>query len=346
MRSKCAKTRHFPSSVAVALRACQKNQRGFLCPKNRIFQYKTHSTFFEAGSAARSRDLTLLKGGEWSQAYSFVGHAKKYVLRWSHSSETFEKDTFAGKFSSAAMPIPKIIEYGRHADQYFAISEFAQGKFIDTLNATELDGCLPVLVNLFDAMRSADLANTSGYGGWDKDGVGGQPSWKKYLLDVRTDHAENLVGGWYANLANSPLRTAAFDQLYGTFETLVGHCPEVRELIHSDLLNYNLLIKDNKVSAVIDWQCGLFGDSLYDVAWFVFYAPWYPQFAEVQLTQKLVAHFAASAANVTNLQTRLLCYQLHIGLGSIAYNSFKKDWKAAQEVAEYTLKVAGQTSVP
>lgn len=301
--------------------------------------------FLQDKFGGQVRDLTLLKGGEWSQAYSFVNQDRKYVLRWSHSAETFEKDSFAGAFSSEAMPIPKIIEYGRHADQHYAISEFAQGRFIDTLSAAELDSNLPALLGLFDALRSAKLGNTMGYGGWDKDGVGSHKSWREFLLDVRSDHAENLVSGWYANLAGSALGTAAFEQLYGRFATLVGQCPEVRELIHSDLLNYNLLVQNNKISAVIDWQCGLFGDSLYDVAWFVFYAPWYPAFAEVQLTQKLVAHFGASAGDAANLQARLLCYQLHIGLGSIAYNAFKQDWKAAQEVAEYTLKVAGQTPV-
>lgn len=284
-------------------------------------------------------DLTLLKGGEWSQAYSFVNRRQKFVLRWSNSAETFEKDSFASTFSGEAMPIPKILEYGLHADRYYAISEFALGAFIDSLSAAELKSGLPALLSLFDALRTANLASTQGYGGWNKDGAGAYNSWRDYLLDVRTDHAESLVGGWYANLASSTLGTAAFDQLYGTFETLVKYCPEVRELIHSDLLNYNLLLKDNQISAVIDWQCGLFGDSLYDVAWFVFYAPWYPQFAEVHLIQKLVAHVAASAAEATHLPARLLCYQLHIGLGSIAYNAFKKDWKAAHEVAEYTLKL-------
>jgi hygromycin-B 4-O-kinase len=302
-------------------------------------------SFLQNKFSGEVADLTLLKGGEWSQAYAFVSHDKKYVLRWSNSAETFEKDSFAGAFSSEAMPIPKIIEYGLHADQYYAISEFAQGKFIDTLSAAELDSNLPALLSLFDALRSANLANTLGYGGWNKDGVGAFRSWKDYLLDVRADRAENLGSGWYTNLASSTLGTTAFDHLYTKFEALVGHCPEVRELIHSDLLNYNLLVKDNKISAVIDWQCGLFGDALYDVAWFVFYAPWFPQFAEVQLTQQLVARFAASPADATNLQARLLCYQLHIGLGSIAYNSFKKDWKAAQEVAEYSLKVAAQTPI-
>jgi hygromycin-B 4-O-kinase len=288
-------------------------------------------------------ELTLLSGGDWSQAYSFVHHNKKYVLRWCHSSETFEKDSVASLFSSEAMPIPKIIDSGTKFDTYFAVSEFAQGKFIDNLTSAELNNMLPALLKLFDALRNADLANTTGYGGWDKNGIGHHRSWKEYLLGVKNDHEENLYTGWYTDLAKSSVGTKIFDQLYSQLESLVEKCPEVRELIHSDLLNSNLLVSDARISAVIDWQCSLYGDSLYDVAWFIYYAPWFPQFAAVQLCQKLIAHFESMTANNSNLMTRLLCYQLHIGLGSICYNTFKKDWKAVQETAEYTLKISLQT---
>jgi hygromycin-B 4-O-kinase len=78
------------------------------------------------------------------------------------------------------------------------------------------------------------------------------------------------------------------------------------------------------------------------VAWFIFYEPWYPEFAKVQLGHRLMAHFETVTANASNLKARLLCYQLHIGLGSLVYNTAKKDWKAVQEVADYTLKISLQ----
>jgi hygromycin-B 4-O-kinase len=290
-------------------------------------------------------ELTLLSGGDWSQAYSFVHQHKKYVLRWCHSSETFEKDTVAGSLSCEAMPVPKVIASGVKFDTHFAITEFAQGKFINTLNADELTNVLPALFNLFDALRTANITNTTGYGGWDKDGIGSQKGWKEYLLGVKgDDDKERFTSGWYAHLAKTTIGTQSFDRLYSRFETLVEKCPEVRELIHSDLLNYNLLVSDTKISGVIDWQCSLYGDALYDVAWFIFYEPWFPEFATVQLGQKLMAHFETVTANNSNLKARLLCYQLHIGLDSIIYNTFKKDWKAVQEVADHTLRISSQTN--
>src|SRR5579862_208845 len=97
-------------------------------------------------------ELTLLSGGDWSQAYSFVQQGKKYVLRWCYSSETFEKDAHASVFSCEAMPIPKITVSGMKFDTHFAISEFAHGKFIDTLTSAELEETIPALLSLFDAL--------------------------------------------------------------------------------------------------------------------------------------------------------------------------------------------------
>ncbi len=285
-------------------------------------------------------ELTLLSGGDWSQAYSFMYQDKKYVLRWCHSSETFEKDTFASAFSNEAMPIPKVIDTGKQFDTYFAITEFAHGKFIDKLNAAEVQNLLPALLNLFDALRNVDLSGTTGYGGWDKNGMGSQKSWKDHLLGVNgsDDNPERFTYGWYAKLANSPLGTGVFDDLFSQFERLVGKCPEVRQIIHSDLLNYNLVTLDNHISGVLDWQCSLYGDALYDVAWFTFYEPWYPEFGAMQLSQKLLAHFETSG-DTTHLKERLVCYQLHIALDSIIYNSAKQNWKNAQDAADHGLKV-------
>jgi len=292
-------------------------------------------------------ELTLLSGGDWSQAYSFMHQNQKYVLRWCHSSETFEKDSFASQFRSEAMPIPKVIDTGRQFDTYFAITEFAQGKFIDKLSAAEMLNLLPSLFDLFDALRNVDLSQTTGYGGWDKNGMGYRKSWKDHLLDVNgpDDNPERFTYGWYAKLANSPLGTGIFDQLYPQFESLVEKCPEVRQLIHSDLLNFNLVTLDNHISGVLDWQCSLYGDALYDVAWFTFYEPWYPEFGAIQLSQKLLAHFEANATDTSHLKERLVCYQLHITLDSIIYNSAKQNWKNAQEAADHGLKVLNTSSL-
>ncbi|HYX51247.1 MAG TPA: phosphotransferase, partial [Ktedonobacteraceae bacterium] len=132
----------------------------------------------------------------------------------------------------------------------------------------------------------------------------------------------------------------AYQKLWDTFVPLVERCPEERSLVHSDLLNRNVLTSAGTITAVLDWGSSFYGDALYDVAWFSFYEPWFPQFQELQVSQRLLEDFKADPyMNTIDLDARLLCYQLDIGIGSITYNAFKKDWMHAQEAADYTLKL-------
>ena len=130
--------------------------------------------------------------------------------------------------------------------------------------------------------------------------------------------------------------------LFRSFVRLVECCPEERNLIHADLLNRNVLTSSGNITAVLDWGSSIYGDALYDVAWFTFYEPWYPHSQELHVAQRLLDDFKADPnTNTVHLEARLKCYQLDIGIGSIAYNAFKKDWKHAQEAANYTLKLLG-----
>src|SRR3982074_3004392 len=62
------------------------------------------------GSGAR---ITLPRQGEWSAAYAVRTADADLVVRFSRYDEDFEKDAYAARYSSAALPIPAIIECGR-----------------------------------------------------------------------------------------------------------------------------------------------------------------------------------------------------------------------------------------
>ena len=285
-------------------------------------------------------DISILGNGAWSHAYSFVYDSNKYVIRWSKFRENFDRDALASTYSHKDFPIPHILEIGKEFGKNYAISQFVSGTYVESLSATELEKTLPSLLSLFSAMQNVNLSQTVGYGSWNKYGKGANASWKEFLLDVKNDYEGTLIHGWKNNLINSSFDISLFDQLYEDLKILANKCTEDRFLIHSDLLNFNLLVKDNKVSAVLDWGSSKYGDCLYDLAWFVFYAPWFPQFQQIQLCERLINYFKSSLKNVENFDSRLLCCQLHIGIDSIAYNAYRKDWKAVQKVAEYTLKIA------
>jgi hygromycin-B 4-O-kinase len=131
-----------------------------------------------------------------------------------------------------------------------------------------------------------------------------------------------------------------FDAAYRCLESLAGDLPDLRCLIHSDLLHYNVLVEGDRISGVLDWGCAMTGDFLYDLAWLCFWQPWYPAWQRIDFEQEARRHYAAIGLAVPGLEQRLLCCQLHIGLAGMAYQAYAGDWVNLEGTAQRTLGLA------
>jgi hygromycin-B 4-O-kinase len=98
-------------------------------------------------------------------------------------------------------------------------------------------------------------------------------------------------------------------------------------VVHGDLLNRNVLVPadGSRLTAVFDWACCAYGDFLYEVAWFIFWAPWRPGLAAIDFRTVILRHYHATGIEVPRFGERLRCYELHIGLTHLAYCAFARD---------------------
>lgn len=281
---------------------------------------------------AAPQDLTPLEQGEWSAAYAFTIGTEGFILRVAPIEDDFRRDQYACRFSSKNLPVPKIVQISAHESGYYAISEKACGTTIDELAAGQMRRVVPAVLRLLDALRQADVTNSRGFGGWDCEGNGWAPSWKESLLAVNIDTAGSRISGWREKLAASGYGTSQFDRFYGQLQNLLGGVPEVRHVIHSDLLHYNLLVDDGRISGVLDWGCAKYGDFLYDLAWFTFWSSWYPAMLGIDWKGLAFQHYARAGADLQGFDQRLNAYELHIGLDSIVYCAFVEHWDMVSPV--------------
>jgi hygromycin-B 4-O-kinase len=294
---------------------------------------QTIKAFVEDLRGTTVTDLEPVGYGEWSSAYFFRTEGRNYVIRFSPYDEDFKKDAFAANFASGQLPIPRITELGEAWGGYYAISEKAEGVVLELLNREQMRLTVPSIMSLLDALRNADLSGTTGYGGWDSTGQGFSSSWRENLLDIASDRSDLRIHGWREKLESSAVGTKPFDDLYRRFASLVEFCPEDRCLIHADLLHYNLLVLDHRVTAVIDWGCSKYGDFLYELAWFTFWAPWHETLAGIDFKKLAADHYADIGLDVPSFDERVRCYELHIALDGIAYCAFIENWEMVEQIA-------------
>ncbi len=286
-------------------------------------------------------DVVPIDHGEWSRAYAFRRGGDAFIARFSALDEDFAKDRLAARFASPQLPIPRIVEIGDAFAGFYAISERPRGACLDDLDAGGMRVMLPSLFAALDAMRETDLPAATGFGGWGADGNAPHSSWRDALLDVANDRPEHHTHGWRERLAASPTGSGPFEEAFDLLQNLSADCPDARHLIHGDLLNFNVLVDNGRISAVIDWGCAMYGDFLYDLAWFLYWAPWYPAWRGIDFRAEAVRHYAAIGLDVLNFDERLRCCLIHIGLGDQAYSAFKESWERVAAGAARTREVAG-----
>lgn len=286
--------------------------------------------------------VVALGAGAWSQAFAFRREDRDWVIRLGVHGQDFAKDQFAARFRSTALPIPQVTEVGQALGGAFAISERAFGDMLDTLDRPQMRAIIPAVLDMFDATRDADLSVTHGYGSWDALGNAPHETWAKYLLEIANDRPQNRTHGWREALTHSETGIEPFSAAYERLESLALTLPNTRQLIHSDLLNRNVLVADNHIAAVFDWGNATYGDALHDVAWFSYWSKYYPAMEGIDWEAEVKLRLEQQGLDVSDFDQRLLAYKIHIGLGAQAYNAFTGDWKELAINAQRTLALASR----
>lgn len=282
-----------------------------------------------------------LPQGAWSRAYAFRHQDRDLVIRFNPERHAFDVDVLALRFASPRLPIPDVLEVGEAEGGYYAISERAFGDFLEELPPERMEAAVPSLLDTLDALRTADTTGTSGFGPWNRQGDGAYPDWPAFLVDVDAGTPEAFRSTWRQELALSELAERAFGAGMRELETLAGHCPDLRSLIHSDLLYHNAFVSGPRVSALIDWQCALYGDHLFELAWFTFWAPWHPGIAAAGLRDRALERWQGAGVDLAGADLRLRCYEVRIGVSHLIYNAWRRDAVNLEATARRTLAVLG-----
>ncbi len=257
--------------------------------------------------------IELLRGGGWSSAYGYRSDDRELVIRFGTYRQDYVKDRVAAQWAASELPIPQLVEIGDAFGGVFAISQRCFGESLDSLTPVRVDAVLTNLFGTLQAVRDIELPG-NGFGMWQGERCDAPfESWRDYLVSCK-NRDESRLQHWRQRLAAHRHAQSVFDRGHGVITQLADACPNVRHVVHNDLLNNLLVSPDNRISGVFDWGNALAGDPLYDVAWLCFAAPWYPA-----IDRARVVALAQDRIYGPDMAARLACYELHLSLDALQY---------------------------
>jgi len=266
-------------------------------------------------------DVEHVGDGAWSRCFGFTLNGSELAIRFGRHVDDFERDRLAAHFAARDLPIPQVIEIDRAFDAWYCISTRSRGTPLEQLDAAGWQATVPAVLATLDALRRTDISATSGYGSWDAEGKAAYATWAEYLASVMEDLPDSRTHGWKRRLVDSSIGDESFVRAFEVMVDLAETVSVDRHLVHNDLLNRNVLASQGQVTAVFDWGCSIYGDFLYELATFVFWAPWHTAIEQSEMLSVSVDHYRDMGLDLPDLEARLRCCLLHIGLVHLAYNA-------------------------
>jgi len=278
-------------------------------------------------------EVAPLGAGAWSQCFGFVHDERELVIRFGKYVSDFEKDQLAHRYANPDLPVPELLEIGAAPDGYYAVSTRVHGVPLESVSAAQWLALVPAVAAALEAMRTADLSATAGFGGWGADGHAAHPDWRSRLLAVAEDRPDQRGYGWRAALATSAEGQATFDWGLDLLRQAADDAVP-RSLLHCDLTNRNVFVAGERITGVFDWGCSVYGDHLYDLALFEFWSPWQPQLDVAALRTALERRWGERGYTPENKTSRLKACYLHIGLEHLAYHAQLGNWTTLLGIAQ------------
>jgi hygromycin-B 4-O-kinase len=275
------------------------------------------AAFLKSHLDLKASNIEKIGAGMFSQAFSFKIEQQAFVIRLNTGPEDFQKDVFAHQHFSSKLPIPKIIEWGRFNQQYyFAIAQRCVGNTLNTLEQTSLEPIVPHLFETLYALQSFDTSNYSGWGLTDASGHGRFPSWEEYLLSF---YNQKFAFTWEQLFDQTCMEREVYNSYFAAMQAYLPFCATDKYWVHGDYGFDNVASCGERITGVLDWAESRLGDYVYDIAYLAFWSKTIPYKDLWQLWAE------RKGIEIDHFDKRMICYFLHIGLGSLAIAAVRDD---------------------
>lgn len=279
-------------------------------------------------------NINFIGEGYFSKAYVFEDLEQKYILRIGTSLKAFKKDLFSYNNFSEYLDIPKVLKIGQYKEYYYCISEFKIGETFNSLNYDLQISSIKSIMEIHYQIYNIKCTQFNSFGTLDENGSSKYLNWKDYITDFNFHKnllcPNNLIyKDWNSLFDYEYVDVQLIKKCMDLLLNLIKYCPEDKHIIHGDFGSDNILINNNKVSAILDWAELSIGDPLYDIAYLDYYS-------DIDYSSLFKDFYDNYNISFENYYERILCYKIYQFLVS-AFISLNRNLK------EFYLEDANKT---
>ncbi|NRF95366.1 aminoglycoside phosphotransferase family protein [Paenibacillus frigoriresistens] len=276
-----------------------------------------------------------IEQGELSRAYYFQHRGLDYVIRFNNKGEGFAKEQWlCGRFPSLRSSIPSIVDTGLYGELSYCISIRASGQSLQSMQLSQIRYVIPDLLNQFAQFQQLSLPEHGGYGMINSEGNGMCGSWSEFLELFFDETGSGFWYGWKQLFKAGILEQDYFEAWYSRMAELAEFVPEERYLVHGDFHVGNIISDGKRITGIVDWEMGMYGDFVFDIATMEMWTP------ELQFSHLFREYTHEMGCRIDSFEERFQCATLFKSLDALRFYAKKKDRGAYEHIKRFIDKMA------
>lgn len=265
----------------------------------------------EKATGSRLTEMRKIVKGEVNEVYDAIVPGKPNVIvrisRFGKNSFETEEKTIR-LVSMSGVPAPRVLLIKDAGDITFCVEEKIEGEPLSKImRILDPDVFKSLIVQSGEILSKINSIAVEGFGSLNADVK--FKTWEDFIFSFEKRRNGIIEGGQKVGVTAGQIDRGF--QILHSHQSLFS-LPEAR-LLHGDFSPKHLLVKDGKITGIIDFENAKGGDPVRDIAWVnYFYEDSFPlEYLKEGYTDKSIFD--------ENFDLKLKLYKLHLGLDLLNY---------------------------
>lgn len=278
--------------------------------------FNTPSAMIEAvvntavGSKLKVKEKVIL--GEVNEVYDVTTEDERQIIvriiRSNHPRFAAEKWAL-DKTREAGVPTPEVLLITSQQGLTFCVETKLSDAPLKNIPWQEQDKIKAFVVQAGAILAKIHSVYPEGFGGLKNNGQGKFSSWLEYMMEIEGEKKEIFESATKIGLPTEDVELGFTLLKKGQqyFDNVTPH------LLHGDFSTKHILVENDFISGIIDFESCKSGDPMWDFAWWSYF------FGKDIPIEWLKEGYSQVHESDPNFDKKLILYKIHLGLGMIHY---------------------------